>query len=78
MAAVLSLVVSAIVASYMLMTATTILTTFGMTWLGKTAVSWAAVAVIYDLVLNSAEGDTFTMADATITGIGTLVVRGAL
>lgn len=78
MGAVLSLVVSAIVGSYMLMTATTLLTTFGMTWLGKTAVSWAAVAVIYDLTLNRTEGDTFTLVDAAVTGVGTLAFRGAL
>lgn len=52
--------------------------TFGMTELGRFALTWVVVATVYDMMMNTEESDAFTYTDAGVSFVGTLALRAGL
>lgn len=73
--AVLSLVVGAVAAAYVLPRLSNAFWTWGTTWLGKTLLTWALVGTVYDLLFNPGPQDNFGRSDLIVTGLITIGIR---
>lgn len=72
---VLGLVIVAASAVYVLPKVFGVTWAFGMTEMGRFAVTWLFIATVYDLMVNNDQGDAFSYGDAVFTGVGTFVIR---
>lgn len=72
----LGLVIGAVAAAYVIPRLGATVWGYSTTWVGKSFGTWAAVALLYDLLLNP--DDTFDVQDLALTAGGTLALRAVV
>lgn len=73
---VLGLLIGAVAAAYVIPRISATVWGYSTTYVGKTFATWAVVALLYDLLLNS--DDTFDLTDLGLTAFGTLAIRAVM
>lgn len=78
MGVVLSLVAGSVASAYLAPRLSEFAWRNGFTWFGKTAATWAIVALAWDAIVNNGDGREFNNMDLAGSALLTLAIRAVV
>lgn len=75
---VLNIIVGAMAASYVIPRVTEFAWSNAFTWMGRTAATWAVVALLWDFIMNNGGGQDFSKWDLAGSAAVTFVIRSVM